>query len=315
MGWIAAIQRVFRQVGELKFSERSRGKNFYEFGGIFSIEGCVFGEVYWGGERQKSTLQLMIKGSGCSMISDWSAVVSEMNLLPKCRITRVDVALDFFDGTLTLEKVWALRKDRRYWTRSKGGRPPKFVPIGDMTEPGPDGRTIYIGTRDSDLYTRVYEKGMQLFSRLGSSSGGRYEYVQLSPDTLPFICGQYIRFESEFKSKTVNLSTRCLNNPDGLLVDAYPFCEEVLKHAQRFERIRKDHIIMNDLNLVLRQIRKQYGPTLRSAVNKLGPDDTLTRIVGMFPSNRLVEGGICAADISKMPRRIEINEFFDEDER
>ncbi len=228
MGWLEDLLWVFDEISGLEFRRKKFGKNHYENGGALVLEGATFAEINWGGAHQNSTLQVMIKGQGCSMIYAWTQIVSRLLELEACRLTRVDIALDVFDGSLTLEDVWALRDDRRMWTRAKGGRPPKFLPIGDMAERGPYGRTIYIGTRDSDLFGRVYEKGMQIFSSLADSGTGgdlRSTSVSLVKNGPTFLCGEYVRFEAEFKAKTTILPIPTLLNPDALLAGAYPYCK------------------------------------------------------------------------------------------
>lgn len=316
MKWLDDLPSVFAQVGELTFTQRKHGKNRYSYGGVFTVGKAIFAEVNWGGNNQNAILQLMLKGVGCSLINDWSEVVSRLLELPVCKLSRVDVALDVFDGSLTLENVWKLRKDRRSWTGAKGGKAPKFMPIGDMAERGPYGRTIYIGTRDSDLYTRVYEKGLQLFSSLRDTSSQpdpRQTLMTLQSGAEPFLCGDYVRFEVEFKAKTVILPLSVLLDPDSLLAGAYPFCQQLLDHQSPFVRLRQEHVVLTELNQILRQIRRQYGPSLRSAINVFGERRVLDLIVAPYANSRLAEHGINLAEPKNLPVTLdpaELNSFI-----
>lgn len=309
MGWLEELLSVFAEISGLEFKRRKFGKNHYENGGALVLDGATFAEINWGGAHQNSTLQVMIKGQGCSMICEWTQIVSRLLELEVCRLTRVDVALDVFDGSLTLEDVWAQRDDRRMWTRSKGGRPPKFLPIGDMTERGPYGRTIYIGTRDSDLFGRVYEKGMQIFSSLANSGTAgdlRSTSVALAKNGPTFLCGDYVRFEAEFKAKTTILPIPILLSPDALLAGAYPFCEKFLVTATPYMRLRQEHLVMTEITAILKQIKKQYGPSIYSAIEKFGQQETLKRITSGHANKALTEKGVNLAQVKNTPHAVQI---------
>jgi DNA relaxase NicK len=304
MVWLDDVFDLFQDVGSLDFENKKFGKNHYEHGGVLLLNGAAFAELNWGGQRQRETVQVILKGQGCSYVPDWKPVVARMNDLAKCKISRVDVAYDSYDGSLTLEQVWAARADRKSWVRGKGGRPPKIWPIGPMDERTPDGRSVYIGNRDSDLVTRVYEKGLQLFKGLARHEGidPLTDLVQLDAEQPPFIPGNYVRFECEFKPRTTILPNSVLLDTDALFAGAYPYAEKLLKHEQPYIRLRQDHVVMTDLDSILNQISLQYGPSINSACLALGPDRVMQRIMGARPNENLKAKGLANADPAKTPR-------------
>lgn len=303
MEFLDDFMQAFERVGRLDFTERTHGKNHYEFSGVISCRGAAFAEVFWGGDRQRNTALIMMKGLGCQLVNDWLPPVTHLSSLPKCKVSRLDVALDIFDRSLTLEHLWSLRKDNSMW-RFTPGRPPKFTPIGDMTEAGDDGRTLYIGTRDSDMYGRAYEKGMQLFAKSMAVPGMNVRDVMVSLDTKcePFKVGDYLRFEVEFKAKTTELTLPMLLKPDSLIAGAYPVVAKYLQIDKPTKRLRVENAVMNDLDAMLKLIKKQWGPTILTGLDKYGPHELMCRILGNHRNQRLIEKGILLAKIEDAPQ-------------
>lgn len=69
------------------------------------------------------------------------------------RTSRIDLALDVRDSTLTLTN---LRKPNLHPYKGKG-RTPKFLPMGTIE----DGWTVYVGSRSSDKFLRIYDKAKE----------------------------------------------------------------------------------------------------------------------------------------------------------
>ena len=78
--------------------------------------------------------------------------------LPAFELKRVDLALDRFDGSHwhEVDAAWAAGE----FCPPGGGKKPKAKPI-DSRRPE-DGRTYYVGSRESAKFYRGYEKGMQI---------------------------------------------------------------------------------------------------------------------------------------------------------
>lgn len=305
-GWLDDIYAAFDGI-DLVYVPNKSGRNHYDHSARLLANGAEFATVCWGGAQQKNTVMLSVMGTGCQIVQDWSKAVAVFQELPKAKLSRLDIALDVFDGSLTLEQVYATRNDRSMWRNGKQGRPPAFKPIGDMYEAGREGRTLYVGTRDSDVYTRIYEKGLQLFSFMKNCEvvdNPRDMMMTLQDNDKEFKCGNYVRFEVEFKAKTTNLPLTALLNPDGFFAGAYPFAAGLLKDVRPVQRLRLENTAMADLESSLLQVRHQYGAILATAVQKYGAQAALSMIVGSSPSQRLASKGINFAKPSDAPRPV-----------
>lgn len=302
--WLDDIYTAFDGI-DLDFSPNKSGRNHYEHSARLLANGAEFATVCWGGIQQKNTVMFSMMGTGCKLVKDWSHAVKVFQELPRAKLSRLDIALDVFDGSLSLEEVYKTRITRELWRNGKQGRPPAFKPIGDMYEAGRDGRTLYIGTRDSDIYTRIYEKGLQLFSYMKNCDvidDPRAMVMQLEDGSPEFKCGNYVRFEVEFKSKTTNLPLHALLNPDGYFAGAYPFAAALLKDVRPVQRLRLENTAMADLESSLLQVRHQYGAILATAAQIYGAQAAWGMLVGNQPSQRLAAKGINFAKPADAPR-------------
>lgn len=303
MEWVDDILHAFRHVGRLDFEPLVNGKNHYENGARIMCSGAVFAELGWGGHTQRGRAHLVLKGLGCGMVKDWAPAVEHLTQIGSVKVTRVDTALDIFDGSLKINDVFDTRNDTQLWRNGKHGRPPKFVPYGDPREAGPEGRTLYIGNRKTDVFVRIYEKGLQLFGAQATTADIRNQLVSL--DGPAFKIGDYVRFEIEFKAKTVALPLDVLLNPDALLAGAYPFAAKLVGCDNPYKRLRVEHEAINDLEALLHQISKQYGPSLRSALDIYDEKELLGKIVGAYRNNKLMHKGIKLATKEDAPKFIE----------
>ena len=113
------------------------------------------GTVAWGGKSQKDRAYIVLTGIGAQMLNPLKleSMLDELD----GRITRIDTAVDDFQGQFPIEKaVHAYRKG----AFNSGGRPPaaKFIDdLGNKT-----GKTLYVGKRESGKMLRAYQKGLQL---------------------------------------------------------------------------------------------------------------------------------------------------------
>lgn len=309
MGWVDDFHRIFGEVGPLTLEMRKFGRNRYDNGAHFEIDGAVFAEVDWGGAQQRNTVCINIKGQGCAMVKDWAFIEQRLLELAHCRISRIDIALDLFNGSLTIEDAWACRKDRSLWVSGKGGRPPQFTPVGHPEIRDDNGRTLYIGSRGGDVFQRLYEKGLQLFAGLRGSDrveNKRDAVMQLDVLSAPFKVGDYVRLEAELRAKTTVIPITALTNPDGLFAGVSPFNHMLLgKAVTPVKRLRVEHQVMTDIDAILQQIQRQYGPSLVVAREKFGQEEMLRRIMSVYPSKTLTARGANMATVADLPRVVD----------
>lgn len=110
-----------------------------------------------GGDSQRGRARLEIRGDACSRAADWSLLLARLS---ECRptITRIDLAADFLDGSVTLSEVVDAHGLGLFSSR---GPAPATSCAGDWLGDNPKGRTLYIGSRASGKLWRWYEKGKQ----------------------------------------------------------------------------------------------------------------------------------------------------------
>ncbi len=126
------------------------------------------------------------------------------------KITRIDIAVDYFDGLVDYQLVEELYKKNAFIS---GGRPPRYSEIkpqvlqenGDLLKAG--GWTYYVGKRGNSKFLRAYEKGLQLF---GFSEDDLHPF----PD--------WFRVELELRAENCVIPLECFNDLDAVLMGAYP---------------------------------------------------------------------------------------------
>lgn len=112
--------------------------------------------IMWSAERTDMGVHVVLSGSAlrwiglngmdCLKVLYWAKKLGG-------RVSRIDMAVDVTNSGLTLAM---LRKENRNPYKGKG-RTPKYTPVGDDE----DGWTLYIGSRTSDKFLRVYDKAKE----------------------------------------------------------------------------------------------------------------------------------------------------------
>ncbi|MHA6614675.1 replication initiation factor domain-containing protein [Photobacterium damselae] len=155
---------------------RGFGTNFYQDSFIISTaDGTKAGVVCFGGNND--TVLFDISGSGCQFLFDndcrksnderyltpfilhwWLTSILEITLLK-----RIDLCMDFHDDYLTVNSARLAYKDMGF--RQSTGKYPK---CRDVIERDIDGNilgdTFYVGSRESLVFWRVYNKALQMGS-------------------------------------------------------------------------------------------------------------------------------------------------------
>ncbi|MCC7080417.1 MAG: replication initiation factor domain-containing protein [Burkholderiales bacterium] len=151
VGAIVLEAQAFLGLSEVE--DRGRGM----FGYRQSVDLGGYGLIAYGGEAQRGTVLVSINAEGCRRIANFRGVRQWAQSLG-ARITRLDIAADDHES----ESVDVARavKAWRDGLFKVGGRPPKARCIDDFGSG--DGRTLYVGSRQSGKLCRVYEKGKQL---------------------------------------------------------------------------------------------------------------------------------------------------------
>ncbi|KJF83149.1 replication initiation factor domain-containing protein [Photobacterium angustum] len=214
------------------FELKSGGFSGYPHSATIRVNGQQAGLCAWGAKNHGCYVSF--SGVGCAAL-DMSAVHDAIAAIPNCKITRVDIAHDSFEGKYNVDDARDLAEQGAFVTK---GRPSSYCYIesGHLTsmvkyqkeawrgnEPKsesltkrygftPDkGRSFYVGTRDAGKMLRVYEKGKQLKSTQ-------------NPD--------WVRWELELRAKDRVIPFDVLLSPANYLSASYPALQFVEAEQQ-----------------------------------------------------------------------------------
>lgn len=175
------------------------------------------------------------------------------------RLTRVDVCADDLAGLFPVRMAMQWLEQGLFDNRGqKVNRE-----LRDDFDSG-KGKTLYIGSRQSEKYLRVYEKGRQL---------GDPE----SP---------WVRYEAEFKaSRRKELPLDLLRDPAAYMLGAYPVLRFIRAMAQRIDPT--DAAAAATWKSCRRHLKRQYGATLHFIVRNTSDDESLGRVIRTLTSPKL----------------------------
>jgi len=193
--------------------------------------------------QNEEKIQFYITGNGCSVLDkrNFKALYKSLSTLSNVCIKRVDIALDCFDGSLSIDHAESLYDSGEF---NSNGRPPKANRICKKNDDS--GETFYVGSRISGKIFRAYEKGKQLGDKL-------------SP---------WVRFEVEIHSSQREIPLDVLINPVAYFSGSYPAlnfasaCQFVIRTVKNKLKIQADQLVVF--------ARTGYGRLIYFLVNELG---------------------------------------------
>lgn len=254
--------------------ENATGRNFYNRS--FNLEHGT-GFIAIGG--QNDTIMISINGTGCTYANLWweQLLFSWLEQYGNdVRITRIDLAYDALENHFLSVDLFNEIHSKGGFTN--GGRPPEIEYRGNWKKPNGRGRTLYIGSRQSSKFCRIYEKGKQL----GDDDS------------------DWLRIEVEYKSRDVYIPLDVLLEPTQYFLASYPCFNLIDKdcdNSNRFDARDKDEFITFDNALNI--LKRQYGRYLHFFRMCYQDDkellDILTDIPNLAVPNRL--------DILTIPRQ------------
>lgn len=154
------------------------GKDFYKYSFIIERDGHPCGWVGFlagsnshSAEAQNQTLHVNLEGHACTFAAHgWTHRIADVIDKHEAKITRVDLALDLFEGGIDMD---ALKSDYHAGAFDVRGRRPAPDVAGDWVNGR--ARSFYVGARKSGKVTNIYEKGDQLFGAAQKSDWIRVE--------------------------------------------------------------------------------------------------------------------------------------------
>ena len=209
-----------------RFAVRHRrgGLHGYSYSGDILIDGIACGLVAWGAANHGCMVSFT--GAGCDGL-DFGALHRVISVVPGLRITRVDLALDDYSGSVIsyLRAVEAAELGHFHPAR---GTAPKWMAIqaGEFIPEvhnvmrkrfgmiASSGCSFYVGSRANGKCARIYEKGKQMQSA---------EYPH------------WVRAEGELHSKDRIIPLDVLINPDPYFAGMYPQFSKWLSDVSKNE--------------------------------------------------------------------------------
>jgi phage replication initiation protein len=216
--------------------ERKTGRFFYRQS--FTL-GNNWGLVCIGGQNDTVMVSLTGEG-GMAAKKGWQhRLYKLLKTLDQPRITRVDLARDFFEGEYTVDQALA---DYHAGQFSLGARLPDVEQKGNWIKPNGKGRSLYVGNRASGKMVRVYEKGLQL---------GR-GFSELRP--------KWNRVEGELHNQDREIPLDVLVYPGQYLAGMYPALAFISTRQTRIKTRKATAKVTYDA--AIHTVRHQFGEYL-----------------------------------------------------
>lgn len=299
-----ALEGVFADTPQpVRLLPRKGGYMGYEQSAAVSVGDLDAGLVAWGGEGQKGWSYVSISGQGCAWVTDWDRAQQAAEGCGGYEVRRVDVAHDVFDGSSSFDATLAAYRSGGF---NLAGRPPKCDPT--KPERPEDSAIIRVGSRTSDKYLRGYEKGKQLLGPAMTaamrSEPEEYDWREWVLAQMPVMVGGNVRtvamwdwwrLELELKAKTAPLPEDVIDRRDQYFAGAYPYLGQVLRDVESEALVmRRDRGPAVELAVALDHIRRNYGPTIFTALTVAGGDigAVMERIAGTKHNRRLLRAGV-----------------------
>lgn len=314
---LPALQECFPAHHQLTLQERKTGFRSFERSldlwvtdarGNPETDCARIGIVMTGGEAVRGWTMASLSGEGCAWVDNWGRAMDVCTeQLDQFDLKRVDVALDRFDGSHWHEVDAAHAAGE--FSPAGGGKRPKAKPI-DSRRPE-DGRTYYVGSRESAKFYRGYEKGMQILGSHIAAACERNPDIDLATwlaaTDVRLVKGEagntveqitlkdWWRDEVEFKPVNQPLPLDLVENRDQYFSGAYPYLAKVLPTAETCALItRRERMPQVHLAKVLEIIKGQYGNSLFTALHAYRGDigAVWEKIVGGKHNKVLIEAGV-----------------------
>lgn len=227
--------------------QRENGMNFYKFS--FDLGHFGWGIVCIGGQRD--TISIQVKGQGLLAAKNgWeSRLFQLLTSISSARISRVDLANDNFNSSVSLDDYLQMYKAGLF---SNSRRPPEVEQSGNWVNPSGKGRTLYVGSRTSGKLLRIYEKGLQI--------GNGFE------TKFP----NWVRVELELKSQDRIIPFGVLLHPGQYLAGAYPALANINVVQEKVETFKRQAEVTIDS--ALETTRVQFGRYIWALSEYYGKD-------------------------------------------
>lgn len=203
--YIVVASEMLQKIFGYGLTKKMPGKGKFFYQGYYQVgpDNAPYGTLHYGGQRD--TVLVDLTGTGCQAAKPgWEVRLYQfLQVAINARITRCDVAHDFFNGEYTPEQGIS---DHAKGLYDNHNIRPKIERRGTawMNEDN-TGKTLYIGRKGSSKLLRIYEKG----KKFGDEN---------SP---------WVRFEVEFRKHDCLIPIDILLYPGQYLTGAFPIGEQL----------------------------------------------------------------------------------------
>jgi phage replication initiation protein len=232
--------------------EVRKGHDFYRFRLSIERNGVECGWVGFqaAGDSPKQaaqgrTLHVNLYGAACTFaIPFWNKRLADLVEQLDGTLTRVDLALDFFDGRSGgMDRVL---EEYRSGLMDAGGKRLKCNMVGDWAN-GRE-RSFYVGSKEAGKQTNVYEKGDQMF---GLES-----------------CSPWIRAELRYGNKLRELSVDMLRRPADFFAGASDWHAALLREV---DSIPVPEAVKTRGRLAVETVQAEVTRNVRWAIDVAAP--------------------------------------------
>lgn len=251
---------------------KSKGNKFYEMMFRLGSDEADYGEVHYGGQRD--TVLIELKGLGCNLAEKgWESRLCEfLKSALRPRITRVDLALDFFSGEYSPDQA-LLDHDNGFFDNHNMRPKSEMYGTAWRKEDG-SGKTFYIGKKKNSRFVRVYEKGRQLGDK----------------------DSKWCRFEIQFNHGDIEIPLDILLDEGGYFSGAFPICSTFENMSQEKRIAVREKTLNLSFEHKIKHAKNAVGRLINFMVD-VGLDDK--KIVEMLKSD----------DDGKYPKGLEPERF------
>lgn len=216
-------------------------------------------------ENQRETIHLNMFGHACTFAAPgWRDKLADyIDTHESARITRVDFALDMFDGLPGSRTMNDVVSDYKTGLLNVNGKQPKCDFMGDWANN--HSRSFYWGSKGTGKQTNLYEKGQQLYGQQSDS--------------------RWVRCEIRYGNKSRVLPTDVLRRPDDFFAGSSDY------HAALLAAVAKAPQTPQNLpvtpKLPLQTVAAEVSRNLRWALNAARP--TLSTLWAYLDPSSLTE--------------------------
>jgi len=279
---------------------QDKGTQGYKFVSYILNNGVNIGRIAYGSSHNRNLLTFT--GKGCAQVRDWAVFVQYFKVLTEARITRIDIALDFFEGEVNHETVQKAYADSKFKPLKSPNNPSIAHQQSISGEGVNQGRTTVIGTKSSSKFIRCYEKGLERFYRVTKDldeaskkaffhSPETMRCSEVEPDAPDTALLDWYRLEVQYGNADRVLTIETLTDRDQYFSGAYPYCEELIKMPRKTPNRIPDNL-ETDMEIMFQHIKHQYGPFLGTMLaTGMTPEDIMKKCASAKVSQRFLKAG------------------------